>query len=489
MRDRTCPPSPTSHAAAATLLALLALAAPAAGAPPEFPARDRGDLAVRARAVLRRHCAECHGDRPRRGDVSVLDHARLAAPAYPVPLINPAEPRRSLLLEFIRDGSMPPGGRPGPTADEVKTLTDWVAAGAPGYPRAFDDASALAAAAADWDARPPAARSHLRYLTLAHLVHDDAPPPDLRAAEGRLRAALRAGAGREVPATPVDPAATVFRIDLGPAGWAAGDLFDRVERGGPRANAHPLTAFDVLMLEYPHRPPEGGAAARMAAGMGGVRKMPVVRGDWLADALAPGAPLAADVRALADLAAGKAGCGPQAGRHFTTPGTADRPLEAWYAGDPAVGPFAFTTDLVPADQPDTPTAEVRVGESFRLRVQTDRPVRVRVVSVLSDNTTRLQVLEKDSLPAGTTLLGPRTNVPFAAGGLRGDVPETEYFAVFAAEADVPVPTVLRSRHADGIECRERNHFPVWRFLFEPTDPRVDPARVARRIVPLTVRNP
>ena len=54
----------------AALAALLVAAAPAAAQP---SARDRGDLAVRARDVLRRHCGECHGEQPRRGDVSVLD--------------------------------------------------------------------------------------------------------------------------------------------------------------------------------------------------------------------------------------------------------------------------------------------------------------------------------------------------------------------------------------------------------------------------------
>src|SRR5438046_101831 len=96
----------------AALAALLVAAAPAAAQPSP---RDRGDLAVRARDVLRRHCGDCHGEKPRRGDVSVLDHPKLTAPAYPVPLVNPADPPRSLVLELVRDGSMPPGGRPRPT--------------------------------------------------------------------------------------------------------------------------------------------------------------------------------------------------------------------------------------------------------------------------------------------------------------------------------------------------------------------------------------
>jgi hypothetical protein len=97
------------------------------------------------------------------------------------------------------------------------------------------------------------------------------------------------------------------------------------------------------------------------------------------------------------------------------------------------------------------------------------------------------VLERDALPAGATLLGPRANVPFAAGNVSGGGDaETDYYVVFAADDEIPVPTVLRSRHLQ--LCDDPTRFPVSRFLFE-ADAKFDPTRVVRRVVPLTVRKP
>jgi len=465
-----------------TLTTTLLLAATAAA--PDLSPRDRGDLAVRARDILRRHCADCHGDKPRRGDVSVLDHGKLTATAYPVPLVDPADPPRSLLLELLRDGSMPPGGRPRPTAAEVKTLADWVAAGAPGYPSRFDDRFAADAAFTDWQTQYSVDKPAMRYLSFAHLLRDGAPVPDLRAAEARLRAALQAGAGKEVPLVAADPAATVFRLDLRKAGWDKGDLFDRVEKGGVKNNAHPLTAFDVILLEYPFADATWtGDAGKNLPKLAGVRKVPVVRADWLADTLAAGTSLSDDVRALVALQApGDPPCGPRPGRFFHGP-AAGRPAEAWYAADPEGG--GFTAEVVTGDTFATPAAEVKAKQAHKLRVTSDRPLRLRALRVLADGHTTPQPLERDAIPAGTTTLGPRANVPFVAAVTGDGDSERDYFVLFASEAEVPVPTILRSRHNP--LCEDRTKHPLSRFLFEPTDPSFDPSRLVRRVVPVTVR--
>ncbi len=472
----------------AAVAVLFALTAPAAAAPDLSP-RDRGDLAIRARAVLRQYCADCHGEKPRRGDVSVLNHEKLAAPAYPVPLVNPADPPRSLLLQLVRDGSMPPGGRPGPTSEQVKTLADWVAAGAPGYPAAFGDGYAAAASHADWLASHfYADKPFQRYLSFAHLVRDDAPPPDLHDPETKLRAAVRAATGRDGKLVPIDPTATVFKLDLRSVGWDRGNLFDRVNKFGAREDAHALTGLDTVMLEYPHAAAAAWPVetAKLVPKLSGVRPVPVVRADWLAAALAPNAPLTADVRALSELAPDKEPCGPRPGRFFAGPADPGRPPDAWLTGDPAGGPFKLTAEVVTGPEFNAPAAEVREGEKHKLRVTSDRPVRVRVLRVLSIGKTTDQVIERNAIPAGATLLGPRTNAPFAASVSGGDA-ATDYYVVFAAEVDVPAPTVLKSRHRE--DCEDRSRLPVWRFVFDATDPAFDPARVVRRVVPLTVRKP
>ncbi len=468
------------------IAAVLLTAAPAAAAP-ELSPRDRGDLAVRARDILRRHCAECHGDKPRRGDVSVLDHGKLTATAYPVPLVDSADPPKSLLLELLRDGSMPPGGRDRPTAAEVKTLTAWVAAGAPGYPARFDDRFAADAAFADWLNQSHADKPAMRYLSFAHLLRDGSPVPDLRSADTKLRTALQRASGKDVKLVAADPAATVFRLDLRAAGWDKGDLFDRVEKGGPRNNAHPLTAFDVILLEYPFAADATwtGDPGKNLPKLAGVRKVPVVRADWLTDALGPTAPLAADVRSLVELLTpGDPPCGPQPRPFFAGP-AAGRPLEARYAADPAGGPL--TAEVVTGDDFTTPTPEVKARQPHKLRVTSDRPLRLKALRVLADGHTALQTLERDSIPAGTTTLGPRTNVPFSSGvSGDGDV-ETDYFVLFAAPPtdELPTPTLVLSRHNQLCETRTRH--PISRFLFDSTDAKFDPARLVRCVVPLTVR--
>ena len=59
--------------------------------------------------------------------------------------------------------------------------------------------------------------------------------------------------------------------------------------------------FDVILLEYPFAAEAAwtGDPGKHLPKLAGVRKVPVVRADWLADALAPAAALTADVRALA----------------------------------------------------------------------------------------------------------------------------------------------------------------------------------------------
>ncbi|MFO0800055.1 MAG: cytochrome c [Gemmataceae bacterium] len=464
-----------------TLTAVLLLAA--APAAPDLSPRDRGDLAVRARDILKRHCAACHGDKPRRGDVSVLDHPKLTAPAYPVPLVNTADPPKSLLLDLVRDGSMPPGGRPRPTKEEVKALADWVAAGAPGYPHTFDDRFAADAAFADWLARGDADKPATRYVSLAHLVRDGAAPPDLKDAEQKLLAALQRASGKDVPLVPADPSATVFRLDLRAAGWDKGDLFDRVEKGGVKNNAHPLTAFDVILLEYPFADATwAGDPGKNLTRLTGVRKVPVVRGDWLSEALAPGASLTTDVRKLVELLTpGDPPCGPRPGRFFGGP--AAGPPESWYGAD-ADDP-AFKAEVVAGEGFQTRRAEVKAREPFKLRVTATRPLRLLALHVQSDGYTKLQVLERAAVTAETTLLGPRTNAPFSVTPSSDEDSNTDYFVLFASDVEVPTPTVLRSRHNP--LCEDNRRQPISRFLFEPAGSKTDPPRLIRRVVPVTVR--
>ena len=78
--------------------------------------REKGDLAIKARAILKKHCFECHGGPDSRGTIQVLEYSRLVATGpNPVPFVAPAKAADSQIVQFLEDGSMPPGDRPRPT--------------------------------------------------------------------------------------------------------------------------------------------------------------------------------------------------------------------------------------------------------------------------------------------------------------------------------------------------------------------------------------
>src|SRR5262245_53929765 len=123
------------------LVFAFAFVAPVAAA--EKGHRPRGDLAIKARAILKKYCADCHGETPAPSNLSVLDYKQLIRTGSPVPFVSLERAKRSQVLEFVEDGSMPPGGRDRPNPDEVRTLKEWVAASAPSFPKAFDDRTTL----------------------------------------------------------------------------------------------------------------------------------------------------------------------------------------------------------------------------------------------------------------------------------------------------------------------------------------------------------
>jgi hypothetical protein len=490
------------------LLLLALLPAAARGAEPAAP-RDRGDLAIRARAVLRKYCAECHDEKPTRTRLSLLDHRQVTADrGNLVRFVTPGDPGGSRLLELVEDGAMPPGGRPRPSAAEVATLRDWIAAKTPHYPKEFDDPYVLAAVRDDlahqkWDAAPP-----FRYLSFAHLV-GDADPPDLKTAEQRLRDALAAAAGRQPDLHPLDAAATVFRLDLRDTGWLTADLFDRIEGLAPRG-AYPIVPFDLLLLEYPYTvaAPQDERLGKFLNDARQLRPVPFLRADWVADTLRKDGPLAADLLSLTELAAAKdkpdppcgpvprpfAGARPVGGRPPAPSPLAPvlPPLGAWYSGDVSAERPLFTLSVEVADKDGKPLAEVPAGGPFHLKVRATADASFTVLRVNADGEVRLQpVGEGTQLKAGKErLLATDTGPPFhARAGLRGAASATEYIVVIATDAQLPELTVIRSRHSEGEDCVRMNRYPIHRFIPAGKGEKFDPARVVRKVVPLKVVKP
>jgi cytochrome c553 len=87
--------------------------------------------------ILLLRCAICHGRQRRESGLDVRSVAALRAGGKSGPAIVPGKPDESLLVKRIRAAEMPPLKKLAPysvkpvTADELATLTRWIAAGAP----------------------------------------------------------------------------------------------------------------------------------------------------------------------------------------------------------------------------------------------------------------------------------------------------------------------------------------------------------------------
>src|SRR5947209_8402040 len=102
-----------------------------------------------AAALLRRACAECHGPEKQKGGLRLDSRAAVLKGGDTGPAVVPGTPDRGGLLRRVAlpagaEGAMPPRGTR-LTAEQVKLLRDWVAAGAE-WP---------AAAGAHWAYLPP----------------------------------------------------------------------------------------------------------------------------------------------------------------------------------------------------------------------------------------------------------------------------------------------------------------------------------------------
>ncbi|MFL5340613.1 MAG: c-type cytochrome domain-containing protein [Gemmataceae bacterium] len=251
-----------------TLVALGLLALPTAAQP------AREDLAIHARALLRKHCGECHGATAKPGELSVLDRAGVER------FVTPRSAEASYLLHLVEDGSMPPGTQPKLAPADVQLMRDWIDAGAPAYPKRFGNEYAADQVAQDADRRADGENAFYRYLSLAHLVGDDGAPlqPKREALRQTVRDLSRADGSAVVA---VDPANTVFRIDLRQLGWDQ-QPFEypaATDRDKPKPAKGNL--FDLILLEYP----DGrvySAAKKFVVAAGQVAPIAFLDGDWLA---------------------------------------------------------------------------------------------------------------------------------------------------------------------------------------------------------------
>jgi mono/diheme cytochrome c family protein len=223
-------------------------------------------LASSAQAVLRQHCYSCHGQNgvDEGGMNFVLNAKRLAEKEKLVP----GQPDKSALLSRVVAGEMPPAEvKARPSAAHVETLRDWIAAGAfaPSEvaDRSFIPVSAiLDAIAADLNAADERSRVYYRYFTLTHLYNSGLNDDELHTVRLALAKLLNSLSwDRKIIAPqPVDPAETVFRIDVRDLRWTR-------------------ELWDALASAYPYGVEHSGKTAADCYRLSGT-KVPFLRADW-----------------------------------------------------------------------------------------------------------------------------------------------------------------------------------------------------------------
>jgi len=245
------------------------------------------ELAVKARDILRKNCYECHGAKREAYALNVALHATVvdAMNQYVVPK-NLAD---SQIWQTMAVAKRMPKDRPRPTADELATIEQWIAAGAPAWPvlvppRPFvSETDVLTAIRDDLAQANPDDRKYLRYFSLANLHNnwgdnrigrtEPVHPDSIKLAQAALSKACNSMSWEPVVAPPksVSKDGVVLRIDLRDFGWDKGDQWTQILRAYPYA-----LKFDS------HRDPKVRLLAdEVYRNAGSV--VPCIRLDWFVD--------------------------------------------------------------------------------------------------------------------------------------------------------------------------------------------------------------
>lgn len=84
-------------------------------------------------AVMTERCAGCHGANSPKGGVNLTSYETLMKGGEDGPIVKAGDPAESELIQVMRGAEghkmMPPKGPPA-TAEQIKTVEDWIKAGA-----------------------------------------------------------------------------------------------------------------------------------------------------------------------------------------------------------------------------------------------------------------------------------------------------------------------------------------------------------------------
>jgi mono/diheme cytochrome c family protein len=228
------------------------------------PASADEPLAAQARAVLKQHCAPCHGDNgsAKGGMGYILDRDKLVERGKVVP----KDIAESEVFQRIQLGEMPPAKQPRLQPAEIALLKKWIEAGAPAAQASaarsefISEAQVNAWMLADLQTLPAKQRKFFRYFTLVPFHNAGRSDADIDMARLALGKLLNSLSWHPRIALPRAVGAAVYRIDLRDYKWAA-------------------SAWERLLREYPYRPVTVSLEARQIAQWTGT-DLACVRADW-----------------------------------------------------------------------------------------------------------------------------------------------------------------------------------------------------------------
>ena len=222
-----------------------------------LPADAQENIAEQAYNIFQQNCFNCHGPSGSFREDLLIDHASLIDSG----IVIPGNPSDSEFYKRLAEGTLEkpqmPLGQPALSPQALITIAVWISQGAPAWPtqRVVDfitPAVMLTTIENHLLTLSEFDRPFARYFTITHLYNAGDSQETLSAykiALSKLINSLSWGY-QVINPEPIDPAETIFYIDLRDYEWDAVDAWTQIEK----ENVYPYNIeFDTETQAVPHR--------------------------------------------------------------------------------------------------------------------------------------------------------------------------------------------------------------------------------------------